>query len=222
MLKYFDTGIDDIVFEPVDIDKLDIPNDLLSEIRDDLLNTKSEKQVAFITNTTFDKYYVIVKNSDDKLSAKLLKTKHLVTGGDFVLFDLNDESDGTRRIMDLIPFIIDFYKGENVFVIDEIERSLHPNLIRDLFDFILMTCENVNSQLIVATHEATLLTQELLRKDEIWFATKDKVGASHLHSLEDFSIRFDKQIMKDYLLGRYKGVPKLGNRSELTVLPLNQ
>ena len=99
------------------------------------------------------------------------------------------------------------------------ERSLHPNLIYDLFDLFLEKSEHINSQLITASHESSLLTQKLFRKDEIWFAVKDKDGSSHLHSLEEYNIRFDKEIRKDYLLGRYKAVPRIGNRNELTVLP---
>lgn len=220
MLDYFDTGIEGIDFKNVDFDKIQIPEEIREEIKNDLLNEKSEKNNVFLSNAQDDKYYVISKTNDNELEAKLLKTKHKVEGGTFELFDLVDESDGTRRIMDLIPLIIDFFKGSNVFVIDEIERSLHPNLIKDLFEFILNKCEHGNSQLIVASHEATLLTQKLLRKDEIWFTVKNKVGATKLHSLEDYNVRFDKEIMKDYLLGRFKGVPKLGNRNNLTILPI--
>ncbi len=109
-----------------------------------------------------------------------------------------------------------------MFVVDEIERSLHPNLVRNFFEFILDKCENINSQLIVSSHEATLLTQKLLRKDEIWFAVKNKEGATKLHSLEDYNVRFDKEIMKDYLIGRFKGVPKFGNRNQLSFLSINE
>lgn len=219
MLGYFDTGIDGIEFKEVDIEKIDIPREILKDIENDLLGEKSEKTNAFISNLQDDKYYVISLLKDGSLRAQLLKTKHKITGGGYELFDLKDESDGTRRIMDLIPLIIDFFKGDNVFVIDEMERSLHPNLIYDLFDFFLSKCKNINSQFIVASHESTLLTQKLLRKDEIWFVVKDKFGASRLHSLEDYSIRFDKEVRRDYLIGRYKGVPKFGNRDNLTVIP---
>jgi AAA15 family ATPase/GTPase len=219
MLGYFDTGIDGIEFKEVDIDKIDIPSEILKDIENDLLGEKSEKTNAFISNLQDDKYYVISLLKDRSLRAQLLKTKHKISGGGYELFDLRDESDGTRRIMDLIPLIIDFFKGDNVFVIDEMERSLHPNLIYDLFDLFLSKCKNVNSQFIVASHESTLLTQKLLRKDEIWFVVKDKLGASRLHSLEDYSIRFDKEVRRDYLLGRYRGVPKFGNRDSLTVIP---
>lgn len=221
MLDYFDTGIDGIDFKSLDFDKAQIPEEIKEDIKTDLLSDKSEKNNVFLSNPQDDKYYVFSKTSENDIEAKVLKTKHKVTGGTFELFDLKDESDGTRRIMDLIPLIIDFFKGGNVFVIDEVERSLHPNLVKDLFEFILNKCEKVSSQIIVTSHEATLLTQKLLRKDEIWFAVKNNRGETGLHSLEDYNVRFDKEIMKDYLLGRYKGVPKLGNRNNLTILPSN-
>ena len=220
MLEYFDTGIDGIEFKEVDFDKMDIPNEVKEDIKNDLFSEKSEKTSAFLSSPLDDKYYVISKTDNLHVQAKLLKTKHKVIGGGYELFDLKDESDGTRRIMDLIPLVIDFFSGGNVFVVDEIERSLHPNLVKDFFEFILEKCEHINSQLIVSSHEATLLTQKLLRKDEIWFAVKNREGATKLHSLEDYNVRFDKEIMKDYLLGRFKGVPKLGNRNELTILPI--
>jgi AAA15 family ATPase/GTPase len=221
MLEYFDTGIDGVEFKEVDFEKMDIPADVKEDIKNDLFSEKSEKTSAFLSNPQDDKYYVISKTDNFSLRAKLLKTKHKVIGGKYELFDLRDESDGTRRIMDLIPLVIDFFQGGNVFIVDEIERSLHPNLVRDFFEFILDKCEDINSQLIVSSHEATLLTQKLFRKDEIWFTVKNKEGATKLHSLEDYNVRFDKEIMKDYLLGRFRGIPKLGNRSHLSVLPTN-
>lgn len=221
MLKYFDTGIDSIVFEPIDIKKLDIPEEVRKDVENELLSEDSEKTSIFVSHPQDDKYFVFTKKKNKTIEAKVLKTKHKVAGGTYELFDLKEESDGTRRMMDLIPLILDFFKGGNVFIIDEMERSLHPNIIYDLFDFFLEKCANVNSQVIVASHESTLLTQRLLRKDEIWFVVKDKAGASHMHSLEDYNIRFDKEVRRDYLLGRYKAVPKIGNRSKLTVLPIN-
>jgi len=219
MLDYFDTGIDGIEFKEIDFEKIDVPVDVKMDIKHDLLSEKSEKTSAFLSNPDDDKYYVITKINNTTLEAKLLKTKHMVIGGGYELFDLKDESDGTRRIMDLIPLVVDFFGGGNVFVVDEIERSLHPNLVRDFFEFILDKCENINSQLIASSHEATLLNQKLLRKDEIWFAVKDREGATNLHSLEDYKVRFDKEIMKDYLIGRYRAVPKFGNRERLSILP---
>lgn len=220
MLQYFDTGIDGIEFSHLDFEKTLIPDDIKEEVKNELLNENSDKNSIFISNPLDDKYYIISKTSDHHLRAELLKAKHKVIGGEPILFDLKEESDGTRRIMDLIPLISDFVNGNSVFVIDELERSLHPKLVKDFLDFILNKCNNTNSQIIVTSHEVTLLDQELLRKDEIWFTRKDKSGATLMHSLADYNhkIRFDKKLIDDYLLGRFKGVPKLGNREKITTL----
>ena len=145
-------------------------------------------------------------------------TKHKVSGGDEVLFETGEESDGTNRIIDFIPLIFDLLNGENVFIIDEFERSLHPNLIYDIFDLFLEFAAKVNSQLIATTHESSLLTQKLFRKDEIWFVVKNSMSESLIYSLEDYNVRFYKNIRKDYLLGRFKAIPRIGNRYELSVL----
>lgn len=217
LLKYFDTGINGICLEKIDFDSIEIPSRLIEKIKDDLLSSKSEnvRTLLSINNTT---YFISKSNYD--LNVHKFMTQHKVVGQTKAeLFDTSDESDGTNRIIDFIPLIIDLLQGDNVFIIDEMERSLHPNLIYDLLDLFLDKSVNINSQLILASHESSLLTQKLLRKDEIWFAVKDNDGASHLHSLEEYNIRFDKEIRKDYLLGRFKAIPKLGNRNTLTVLP---
>ena len=74
--------------------------------------------------------------------------------------------------------------------------------------------------LIVTTHESNLLSNKLLRKDEIWFVAKTAEGSS-LYSLEDYKVKFDENIMRDYLLGRFKGVPSLGDR-DMVELKLNK
>ncbi len=218
LLNYFDTGINGICLEKVEFESIDIPTKMTDVIKQNLLSRDSEKGKSLMVsnrNTT----YFISKKGDELLVHKFM-TKHDVKGKEKQeLFDTNDESDGTNRIIDFIPLILDLLQGNKVFIIDEMERSLHPNLMYDLFDLFLEKSEHINSQLITASHESSLLTQKLFRKDEIWFAVKDKDGSSHLHSLEEYNIRFDKEIRKDYLLGRYKAVPRIGNRNELTVLP---
>jgi len=217
LLNYFDTGINGICLEKVDFESLEIPQKLLEKIKEDLLSVKTENVRSIVSNRNTT--YFITKKNEDILVHKFM-TKHNIIGQkEPVLFDTSDESDGTNRIIDFIPLIMDLLQGNNVFIIDEMERSLHPNLIYDLFDLFLEKGGNINSQLITASHESSLLTQKLLRKDEIWFTVKDKEGASHIHSLEEYNIRFDKEIRKDYLLGRYKAVPRIGNRNKLTVLP---
>lgn len=215
-LNYFDTGINGVCLEDVAIDSVDIPKKVLEKIAEDILNSNSEEKTAAILSEKNTTYFISVDENKD-LSFHKFMTKH-ITDSEY-LFDTSEESDGTNRIIDFIPLLMDLLKGDNVFVIDEMERSLHPNLIYDLIDLFLQKSEGINSQMILASHESSLLTQKLLRKDEIWFVVKDKSSRSTLHSLEEYNVRFDKKIRKDYLLGRFKAIPILGNRNELTVIP---
>lgn len=216
-LKYFDTGIHGVCLEKVDIESVDIPRAILSTIKDELTSKKSENIRASILSNKNTTYFLSIKDND--LLVEKFMTKHPVKGKKGLeKFDTSDESDGTNRIMDFIPLLMDLLKGDNVFIIDEMERSLHPNLIYDLIDLFVSKAVNINSQLILASHESSLLTQKLLRKDEVWFVVKDSSGASRLHSLEEYNIRFDKEIRRDYLLGRFKAIPRLGNRNALTIL----
>lgn len=219
-LKYFDTGINGVCLEKVDFESVNVPKPILNKIKEDLLSEKSESIRASILSSNNTTYFLSVKDND--LVFEKFMTKHAVKGkSELEKFDTSDESDGTNRIMDFIPLLMDLLNGDNVFIIDEMERSLHPNLIYDLIDLFISNATNVNSQLILASHESTLLTQKLLRKDEVWFVVKDNFGSSKLHSLEDYNIRFDKEIRKDYLLGRFKAIARFGNRNKLSILNQN-
>lgn len=215
-LKYFDTGITGVCLEKVDFESVEVPKDILNNIKKDLLSRKSENIRASILSNKNTTYFLSIKDFD--LVIEKFMTKHTVKGEDnHEKFDTSNESDGTNRIMDFIPLLLDLLKGNNVFIIDEMERSLHPNLIYDLIDLFISNAVDVNSQLILASHESSLLTQKLLRKDEVWFVVKDNEGASKLHSLEEYNVRFDKEIRKDYLLGRFKAIPRIGSRNKLNI-----
>lgn len=217
LLNYFDTGIHGICLEQVDFERVDIPAKFKDIVKEELYSADDKQKQSIMVSNGFNTFFFSKK--EDGIQVQKFMTKHNVEGKELPeKFDTHNESDGTNRIIDFIPLIIDLLQGNKVFVIDEMERSLHPNLIYDIFDLFLSRNENINSQLITATHESTMITQKLFRKDEIWFVTKDKFGASHLHSLEEYNVRFDKEIRKDYLNGRYKAIPRIGSRNELTVL----
>lgn len=219
LLKYFGTGIDGICLDEVDLNSIDVPSKFKERIINELNESSdNETRRIMLVSPANITYFFSIRNSNTIVEKFM--TKHNVRGQEKQEnFDTSDESDGTNRIIDFIPLIMDLLRGNNVFVIDEMERSLHPNLIYDLFDLFLEKGLNVNSQLITASHESSLLTQKLLRKDEIWFVVKDDDNISRIHSLEEYNVRFDKQIRKDYLLGRFKAIPRIGNRSDLTFLP---
>jgi len=216
-LKYFDTGISGVCLVPIETNDIDLPSSLIEKIKEDLLNQHLEEVRASVLSFDNTTYFAAIRGQE--VVFHNFMTKHKSSNKEDKLFDTSEESDGTNRIIDFIPLLMDLLNGNNVFIIDEMERSLHPNLIYDLIDLYLSKSSNVNSQLILATHESSLLTQKLLRKDEVWFTVKDENGATKVHSLEEYKIRFDKQLRKDYLLGRFKAIPRLGNRKKLTSLP---
>ena len=150
-----------------------------------------------------------------------LKTRHETIYGDPVNFDVTDESDGTRRLMHLAPALFDSQSGEDVYVIDELDRSLHPLLCRLYVEAFLRSVTEGKSrgQMVVSTHETSLLDLDLLRRDEIWFVEKDKEGGSHLTSLAEFKsqVRADLKIAKGYLNGRFGAIPFLGDVRRLLV-----
>lgn len=141
-----------------------------------------------------------------------IKSKHQAAITNDAIFDITEESDGTQRLLDLFPILYNLLstKLDHVFVIDELERSLHPNLVRKFLEQYLGS-NSKRGQLIVTTHESTLLDLDLLRRDEIWFVEKDKNGNSDLYSLEEFKPRADLDIRKGYLHGRYGAIPIIGS-----------
>jgi len=131
-----------------------------------------------------------------------------------VPLELSQESDGTQRLLQLIPALHHLRTSSAVYFIDEIDRSLHPMLVRAFLESFLKSGGG-QGQIIVTTHESSLLDQDLLRRDEIWFAEKDYSGATKLYSLIDFKVRNDLEIRKHYLQGRFGAVPFLGSIDRL-------
>jgi AAA15 family ATPase/GTPase len=151
---------------------------------------------------------------DNEIYAKRLITKHQNALGNTTDFNLGQESDGTRRLIDYIPAFQGIINDHKVYVIDEIERSIHPMTIKEILTKLALD-ENVKGQLIFSTHESNLLDQSIFRADEIWFAQKDFDGSSKIYSLSDFKIHHTINIENGYLKGRFGGIPFLGNLKDI-------
>lgn len=117
------------------------------------------------------------------------------------------QSDGTVRLLTLIPALYAaIYQGKVLFV-DEIDNSIHPNLMFNLLRF--YADQPSKGQLIFTTHTTHLLNQqELMRPDEVWL-TEKKEGATELYSLNEFKLHNTLNIENGYLEGRYGGVPEI-------------
>ena len=151
---------------------------------------------------------------DNELVAQRLFSVH--RGNDSqpeVLFDLNDESDGTVRLIDLLAHFLAASKqdSEKVFVIDELDRSLHTQLLRQLLESYLASCSpKSRSQIIFTTHDVLQMDDGLLRRDEMWVTDRKNDGSTELIPLSSYKgIRDDKSIRTSYLRGHFRGTPKL-------------
>lgn len=221
VLKTAGTGIADVRTQNVDLDTLtDIPEEVMAEIREKM----SPDQALTLYNSNGVRFFLI--NEDGHTRAFKLTTTHTGDNSDVeASFDIHEESDGTQRLFDLVPMLYDLTIASNkerVYIIDEIGRSLHPHLTHMIFKMHLQeTNKTQPSQLIATTHETNLLDLEFLRRDELWFVEKRVDGSTDLYSLADFQPRYDKDIQKDYLLGRYGGIPFIGNTQRLR-LPIHK
>jgi AAA15 family ATPase/GTPase len=157
---------------------------------------------------------IIRQNENGDLSLLQIFLRHAGEEGVSSDFRLNEESDGTVRVVDLVPMLFELKEGqERVILLDELDRRLHPHLSRLIVQAALQ-CRN-KSQLLFTTHDTNLLDLDLLRRDEIWFVEKDKAGRSVLYSLAEFKVRPDLQIEKGYLNGRFGAIPFIGDISSL-------
>lgn len=140
---------------------------------------------------------------------------HLVSNedGTTTLFRLNlaDESKGTENLFLLAPVLLHALSTGETVVIDEIERSLHPLLVKHVVSYFNDPDRNPNhAQLIFNTHNLELMSLDIFRRDQIYFVDKSgKTGASELYSLDEFSVRAEENIKKGYLLGRFGAIPSI-------------
>ncbi len=168
------------------------------------------------THTLWEDGSKTIVLEDGRTYVLRLRTYHKGSKGDEVQFSPESESDGTRRFMHLHPVLSMLRGGNKVFVIDEIERSLHSQLTRYFIELALGdSLLSPNSQLLFTTHDTNLIDTDLLRTDEIWFVEKDKGGASHLSALVEFKYPEGIDIEQGYLIGRFGALPFLGNPRKL-------
>jgi uncharacterized protein len=207
-LQDLDTGILYLDGETITLESLQL-NELL---REQIKRSVTDNIAIELTSPGRAERIMIYKKNDD-LVAKKLVSYHRQANGGKVKFEIADESDGTRRLIELLPGFhgMSSKNNDKVYVIDELDRSLHTMLTRQLINSYLCSCNGeTRSQLIFTTHDLLLMDQELLRRDEMWITEKDYEGAATLISFAEYKdIRSDKDIRKSYLQGRFGGVPKI-------------
>jgi len=127
-----------------------------------------------------------------------------------VRFNINMESAGTKKLFELAgPLLLALEKGK-VILIDEIDTNLHPLLVRNLVMMFNSVSKNPNNAQLICNTHSTLLLEEEIRRDQVYFTEKDEYGASSLYSLADFKgVKKDSKLLKRYLLGVFGAIPDL-------------
>lgn len=121
-------------------------------------------------------------------------------------FAFSEESDGTQKIFDLLRIVMQNKEG-GVYIVDGLERSLHPKVTQRLIELFVELTKGKSTQLIFTTHESSIMSQDVFRRDGIWFVEKNEENASIIYSLDKFSERYDRKIDKAHLDGRYGALP---------------
>ncbi len=209
----FNIGITSLIPEKKDIKEFFGENDP-GELKELIKQVDNSPNGMIGLRTERGNEIMLVKEDNDDIVVYALKIGHTGKKGRSALFDLEEESDGTVRLLDFIPAFQDLVTKARVFIIDEIERSIHPLLIKELVTKFSLD-EKTKGQLIFTTHESNLLDQKIFRQDEIWFAEKDNNGSTDLYSLSDFKEHKTIDIRKGYLNGRYGSIPFLANLKDL-------
>jgi AAA15 family ATPase/GTPase len=175
---------------------------------------KSQPGVPLIWTTEHDADIENIVYEEGTIYKKTIISLHADSEDNLIEMPITSESDGTRRLIEYMPLFYDITRQSKVYVVDEIERSMHPILIKDLIQT-LSDSETAKGQLIFTTHESSLLDQGIFRPDEIWFAQKDVEQATQLYPLSDYNIHKTANIENGYLIGRYGGIPFLSNLKDL-------
>lgn len=188
LLKIADTGIDTI--GRIELSKENFPNDGPKDLALEFEKGKKE---------------TIVLTGHKKFNAKQKSVKPVV----FLM--VKHESEGTRKMFELSPFIIQTLEEGRTLVIDEFDARFHPLLTRKLVE--LFNSEvSKGAQFVFSTHDTNLLNSNLLRRDQVSFVEKDKYGASHIYDLVSFKgVRNDSSFEKDYISGKYGAIPFIGD-----------
>ena len=224
LLNALGTGISDLKFVdvPKEIVKNKIPEKLYIKIIGDLekQNVKAKKREKYQSPSGMvrgpKEFYTFEIDQNDTIRIKTIEFSHENSS---IFFNLREESDGTARLLDLIEILFKV-SNDRIFIIDEIDRCLHPIMTEKIMELFLKMAEYRNTQLIITSHESRLLADDLLRNDEINFILKTPNGASIINPLEKYQLRADKKVYAALFDGTLDAIPNF-NTTKLESLVQN-
>lgn len=190
LLKAADLGISDIEFGELDAE--DILAQVPEEVREGLKETLSKQ----------DKTLVVVKKNIYAKGKKI---------GERPFFLDQSESEGTRKYFNLLGTFVAAILENRIVVIDEFDARLHTLLTKAILQMFNTSEVNKSAQLLLACHDTALIDKDILRRDQIYFVEKNEYGATRVNSLVEFKPRKETAFEKNYLNGKYGGIPILSD-----------
>jgi len=198
------------------VDDIGLVNFLISlaNIKFEISNLSDTKELVLKMLKEMD--VDIVDFREEKLSNDKIKVyiKHFVEGKEYEL-EMSEESSGTIKLFNILPYIIVSLQLGLPLIIDELDSKLHPLLLKYIISLYIDPEKNrKKAQLLFTSHDLSTMSNEIFRRDEIWFVAKDGTEATHMYSLVEFKddggkIRKDAVYGKQYLEGRYGADPYL-------------
>lgn len=189
LLKSADLPVTDVIIEEKKFDPKDLPAGIPDEVKN---------------------FFSLQFKDEEMITPRFI---HQDIRGNGVVFDFEDESDGTQKIFELAGPVIDVLENGRILIVDELNDSLHPKLVEYIVKLFSKSETNPNNaQLVFTTHETSILNQNVLRRDQFWFCKKNRQLETELYSLIEFSPKKDREnIEKNYLDGRYGAVPYISD-----------
>lgn len=183
------------------------------QVQDSMLKSMPEGHEGIILRSPNGNRFSVFRKDGELKSSRIVTIRHSQDGKE-IPFELSEESDGTRRLFDLAPALHDVNNNtelRRVYVVDEIDRSMHTLMTRAVLEEYLATCSpDRRCQMIATTHDVLVMDQDLFRRDEMWFINiEDKSGETFMESLSDYQARHDKDVRKAYLAGKFSGIPHI-------------
>lgn len=203
-LPRFDTGIESVELCPITAEQSRISQD---DLDDALRNLSEPSQPRLLVSP---QYGILIEVKGGQAHFFRLDSFHCNQNGQQIRLTMAEESDGSKRLLCLIPAFCQQANGEeNCYVLDEVDRSLHTLLTLGLFQVFHHRCaQQPSDQIVATTHDIGLMTQKAFRRDEMWIFDRSS-GASDLVACSDFiEAQKDKDLRKSYLSGRMGGVPQ--------------
>ncbi len=148
------------------------------------------------------------KDGETKLRNRSINFAHAGAGNLHSEIEFNRESAGTKRFFSLAGPFLDILEKGRIVVIDELESSMHPLLVRELLKLFFSSESNSKgAQIIFSTHNPILLDNEIIRRDQVWLTEKNQAGATFTYPLTNYKPRNNESLLRGYLSGRYGAIP---------------